>query len=78
MRGVERLTEQLARLDSPVSPTEHGAEVGESPRSLEPRIATVEGADCLPEKSCATLTAVHEAGGTQCHAESAGGTEGAG
>jgi len=78
VRGVEGLTQQLARFDSPVSPTEHGAEVGESSRTLQPRIATVEGADCLPEKRSATLTAVHEAGGTQGHAESAPGTEGAG
>ena len=35
--GVERLAEELSRFGAPVAPPKHGAEVGESSRSFQPR-----------------------------------------
>src|SRR3954453_6076138 len=39
---VERLAEELFRLRASISPAKHGAEIGESPRSLQPRVRVLE------------------------------------
>src|SRR5262249_7360624 len=76
--GVERLTEELARLDTPVAPPEQRAEVGQHPRSLENGVAALECSQRLPKQELSALATGRETGRTQGHAERARRTEGLG
>jgi hypothetical protein len=69
--GVERLAEQLPRFGAPVAPPKHGAEVSEGARSLHLASPALERVDRLAEQGRSTVTAGHDAGGTQRHAECA-------
>src|SRR5213078_2260614 len=72
---VECLAEQLTRLAAPVAPPQQRAEVGEGARSLQPRVAVLEGVDGLPEQGRSTLAAGRDTCGSFRHAQRARGAE---
>ena len=69
--GVECLAEELSRFGASVASPKHGAEVGERARSFQPGVAALERVDGLTEQRRSTVTAGHDAGGAQRHAECA-------
>ena len=73
--GVECLAQKLPRLGASIAPPKHGAEVGESARSLQPGVAALERVDGLTEQGRSAVAAGHDAGGTHRHAERARGAE---
>ena len=76
--GVECLTKQASRLRAPIAPPQHRAEVSERARFLQSDLPALEYLDSLTEQGCPTVTAGHDAGRTQRHAECARRTERAG
>ena len=76
--GVEGLAEQLSRFGTSVAPPEHRPEVGKRASPLESGIAALEHLDRLTEQGHSTVTARHDAGGTQGHTECARCAEGPG
>ena len=73
MGGVQRLAKELSSLHPSIASPEHGAEVGKSARSFEPRVRALERADRLPEQRRAPVAARHEPGGSLRDSEGARG-----
>jgi hypothetical protein len=76
--GVECLSEELPRFGAPIAPSKHRAKVGERACFLQSGLPALEHVDRLAEQGRPTVTAGHDAGRTQRHAECAGRAEGAG
>jgi hypothetical protein len=69
--GVECLAEQFPRFSAAIAAPEQCTEVGERPRSLQPRVAALERVKGLMEQERSTVTACDDPGGTQGHTERA-------